>query len=82
MFAKVTARKIIYDMKFFFLSVIIVKFFLVPFQEIYSSKESGSSAESYEKFSDAMKGVRFTGFFTVDGWNHTANESKILFSIF
>ena len=61
-------------MKFFFLSVIIVKFFLVPFQGIYSSKESGSSAESYEKFSDAMKGVRFTGFFTVDGSDQPPSE--------
>lgn len=67
MFAKVAARKIILEMKFLFLMLLLAQFSLLPIQVLFSSSASVGSPDRFEKFSNSMKGVRFTGFFTVDG---------------
>ena len=74
MFAKVMARKIILGMKFLLLKLIIIQLSLFPIKEVYSSKESVGSQDRFEKFSKSMQGVRFTGFFTVDGSGRPPSE--------
>ena len=61
-------------MRLVFLTMILVQFSLFPIQEVYSSKESVGAQDRFEKFSNAMKGVRFTGFFTIDGSDRPPNE--------
>ncbi|OUU35198.1 MAG: hypothetical protein CBC16_11005 [Verrucomicrobia bacterium TMED56] len=47
---------------------------LCPFHWAYSSKESIDSSGRFEKFSNSMKGVRFTGFFTIDDSDRPPTE--------
>ena len=47
--------------------MILVQLSLFPIQDVYSSEESIGAQDRFEKFSKSMQGVRFTGFFTVDG---------------
>ena len=61
-------------MKILYLTLFVVQLSLFPIQEVYSLKESVGSQERFEKFSKSMQGVRFTGFFTIDGSNLSPSE--------
>ena len=47
---------------------------LIPFNLVHSFEESTDNQELFEKFSNSMKGVRFTGFFTVEGSDRPPSE--------
>ena len=61
-------------MKSSLLVLIVTIFAAYPAEWVYSSNESISIPARFEKFSDSMKGVRFTGFFTVDGSDRPPSE--------
>ena len=62
------------EMKLFFLILFLGLISFYPVQRAYSSKGLTESPDRFEKFSNAMKGVRFTGFFTIDGSDRPPNE--------
>ena len=61
-------------MRLVFLTMILVQLSLFPIQDVYSSEESIGAQDRFEKFSKSMQGVRFTGFFTVDGSDRPPSE--------
>ena len=61
-------------MKLFFLILFLGLISFYPVQRAYSSKDLTESPDRFEKFSNAMKGVRFTGFFTIDGSDRPPNK--------
>jgi hypothetical protein len=61
-------------MKPLFLILYFGFFSVYPNYRVYSSKESTGSPDRFKKFSNSMKGVRFTGFFTIDGSNRPPSE--------
>ena len=54
--------------------MILVQLSLFPIQDVYSSEESVGVQDRFEKFSKSMQGVRFTGFFTIDGSDRPPSE--------
>ena len=73
-FAKGRTWNFILEMKLFFLILFLGLISFYPVQRAYSSKGLTESSDRFEKFSNAMKGVRFTGFFTIDGSDRPPNE--------
>ena len=61
-------------MKSYLLALTVAIFVAYPVGWVYPSNESISIQARYQKFSDSMKGVRFTGFFTVDGSDRPPSE--------
>jgi hypothetical protein len=61
-------------MKSYLLALTVAIFVAYPSGWVYPSNESISIQARYQKFSDSMKGVRFTGFFTVDGSDRPPSE--------
>jgi hypothetical protein len=61
-------------MKSYLLALTVAIFLAYPSGWVYPSNESISIQARYQKFSDSMKGVRFTGFFTVDGSDRPPSE--------
>ena len=61
-------------MKSYLLALTVAIFVAYPAGWVYPSNESISIQARYQKFSDSMKGVRFTGFFTVDGSDRPPSE--------
>tara|TARA_B100001093_G_scaffold95033_1_gene87184 strand:+ start:458 stop:922 length:465 start_codon:yes stop_codon:yes gene_type:complete len=61
-------------MKNSFLLLIFNLAVLCPVHWAHSSEESTSKHDLFEKFSNSMKGVRFSGFFTIDGSDHPPSK--------
>ena len=61
-------------MKSYLLALTVAIFVAYPSGWVYPSNELISIQGRYQKFSDSMKGVRFTGFFTVDGSDRPPSE--------
>ena len=61
-------------MKSYLLALTVASFVAYPSGWVYPSNEPVSIQARYQKFSDSMKGVRFTGFFTVDGSDRPPSE--------